>query len=153
MILWITRKYYVSKRFDKALQKIREFAKGLRSKDPESPVFFLSEPFVRLLKSIVDDDMMMAKNFCELLVADPDRPKDGRNVDGTRCHKTYMSKGNRKRMYRVLYYHRKVQNEVHFILIYDRSDQAELTSGQTKAINLLTDDIDNGTIELTPLHV
>jgi hypothetical protein len=142
----------MSNRFDKALREIREYAKLRRIKDPNSPVIFLPEPFVRRLKIAGDDDAMMVKNFCKVLDEDPDKPKDGRNVDGTRCHKTYMSKGNRKRMYRLLFYHRKAVNEVYPILLYARNDQSELTAQQAKAINQLTDDIDAGIIVLTPLH-
>ncbi|MFI5201318.1 MAG: hypothetical protein ACHQNE_02915 [Candidatus Kapaibacterium sp.] len=95
---------------------------------------------------------MTGDNFCTLLDADPDKPKDGRNVDGTLCHKTYMSKGKRTKMFRVLYYHRRSKNEVYFIMLYPRDKQDRLTSDQTKRINQITDDIESGKLVLTPLR-
>src|SRR6266540_3882638 len=99
----------MSKRFTEALRKIVAFVAELFRKNPKSHRPFLTPTFVRQLKDVVSDDRIAIKNFCQVLAADPDQPKRGRNVDGTRCHKTEMAKGNRSAMYRVLYYHRKEQ--------------------------------------------
>ncbi len=96
-------------------------------------------------------DSMFVKNLLKLLSADPDQPKRGRNVSGTRCHKTDMAKGNRAAMYRIIYYHRKVENDVYYILAFAKSDQDNLTDGQTKKINYITDGIDNGTVTIISL--
>ena len=90
---------------------------------------------------------MMVQNLIGMLSADPDQPKRGRNVDGTRCHKTDLAKGNRPAMYRVLYYFREAKNEVYLILLFAKSNQGNLTGDQVKKINYITDAIDKGTIK------
>ncbi len=107
--------------------------------------------FRNLLEAVAKEDGALAENFTKMLSADPDKPKRGRNVDGTRCHKTDLAKGNRAAMYRVLYYHRKAKNEVYLILLFAKSDQNNLTADQVKKINYITDSIDKGAIDLISL--
>src|ERR1039457_7259802 len=107
----------------------------------------MTQTFSRQLESVEKDDRMMAGNVIKMLSADPDKPKRGRNVDGTRCHKTDLAKGNRAAMYRVLYYHRKEENAHYLILLFPKSDQDNITAEQAKKINYVTSEIDNGTIK------
>ena len=89
----------------------------------------------------------MAGNVIKMLSADPDKPKRGRNVDGTRSHKTDLAKGNRAAMYRILYYHRREVNALYLILLFPKSRQDNITAEQAKKINYVTSEIDNGTIK------
>ncbi|HET6400750.1 MAG TPA: hypothetical protein VFH95_05050 [Candidatus Kapabacteria bacterium] len=141
----------LSTRFDKALAKIKSWLSARRENEPNAPRVFMTRTFDRLLQNVGKDDRMMADNFIKMLSADPDMPKRGRNVDGTRCHKTDLAKGNRAAIYRVLYYHRKSKNEVYLILLFPKSDQDNLTDEQAKKINYVTHAIENGTIDLTSL--
>jgi mRNA-degrading endonuclease RelE of RelBE toxin-antitoxin system len=106
----------------------------------------MTQTFLRQLESVEKDDRMMAENVIKMLSADPDKPKRGRNVDGTRCHKTDLAKGTRPAMYRILYYHRKSNNAVYLILLFPKSKQGNLKADQIKKINYVTDAIENGTI-------
>jgi mRNA-degrading endonuclease RelE of RelBE toxin-antitoxin system len=118
-----------------------------RTSEPNVPRVFFLPGFMRQLEIVEKDDRTMAQNLIRMLSADPDQPKRGRNVDGTRCNKTDLAKGNRAAMYRVLYYYPKAKNEVYLILLFAKADQANLTEDQVKRINYITDAIDKGTIK------
>ncbi len=141
----------MSERFFKALRKIIEFVAAHLRKNPKAARPFMTPMFARQLKDVESDDTMTVKNFCKVLAADPARPKRGRNVEGTRCHKTDMAKGDRSAMYRILYYHSVARNEVYYILLFAKADQENLTSDQVREINRTTARIDVGEIALTPL--
>ncbi len=141
----------MSERFFRALRKIIEFVAEHLRKNPKAARPFITPMFLRQLKDVDADDTMMVKNFCKVLAADPASPKRGRNVEGTCCHKTDMAKGNRSAMYRILYYHSEVRNEVYFILLFAKADQENLLADQVQEINRTTARIDAGEIELTPL--
>ena len=141
----------MAERFFKALQKIIAFVVEHLRTNPKAARPFVTPMFVRQLKEVEGDDTMMVKNFCKVLAADPSHPKRGRNVDGTRCHKTDMAKGNRTAMYRILYYHSEVRNEVYFILLFAKANQENLTSDQAREINRTTARIDAGEIDTIPL--
>jgi hypothetical protein len=141
----------MSERFFKALRKIIEFVAAYLRKNPKAARPFMTLTFAHQLKEVESGDTMMVKNFCQVLAADPAKPKRGRNVDGTHCHKTDMAKGNRSAMYRILYYHSVLRNEVYFILLFAKADRENLTSDQVKELNRTTARIDAGEIELTPL--
>jgi hypothetical protein len=141
----------MSERFFKTLHKIIEFVTSHLRKNPKAARPFMTPAFARQLKDVEADDTMMVKNFCKVLAADPARPKRGRNVEGTRCHKTVMAKGNRPAMYRILYYHSVVRNEVYFVLLFAKAYQENLMSDQVQELNRTTARIDAGEIELTPL--
>jgi hypothetical protein len=141
----------MSQRFLNAVRKIIEFVVAYLRKNPKAARPFMTPTFARQLKEVESGDTMLVKNFCKVLAADPSKPKRGRNVDGTHCHKTDMAKGNRSAMYRILYYHSVVRNEVYFILLFAKADQENLTSDQAREINRTIERIDAGEIELTPL--
>jgi mRNA-degrading endonuclease RelE of RelBE toxin-antitoxin system len=134
----------LGKRFDMAIEQIKAWIAARRKREPIIHEVFLLRKFAQLLEEICEEDGTMDKNFIAVLKADPDRPKRGRNVDGTRCHKTEMKKGNRGGMYRLLYYHSKSKNAVFFILLYAKTDQDNLTAAQAKKLNEVTDGIDAG---------
>ena len=138
----------LSNRFDKALAKIKSWLSARRKSEPNAPRVLFLPGFMRQLEILEKSDRSMPQNFIKLLSADPDQPKRGRNVDGTRCHKTDLSKGNRAAMHRVLYYYRKVKNEVYFILLFAKADQSNLTDDQVKRVNYITNSIDKGEIDL-----
>ncbi|HEY3873996.1 MAG TPA: hypothetical protein VGM92_00835 [Candidatus Kapabacteria bacterium] len=122
-------------RFFKALRKIIEFVSQHLRKNAEAARPFMTPVFARQLQEVEANDSMAAKNFCRVLSADPAKPKRGRNVEGTRCHKTGMAKGNHSGMYRILYYHSIVRNEVYFILLFAKADQENLTADQMKELS------------------
>jgi mRNA-degrading endonuclease RelE of RelBE toxin-antitoxin system len=136
----------LSARFDNALAKITSWLSARRKSEPHAPRVYMTQTFLRQLESVEKNDRMMAENIIKMLSADPDKPKRGRNVDGTRCHKTDLAHGNRPAMYRVLYYHRKEKNEVYLIHVFPKSDRDNITAEQAKKINYVTAAINNGAI-------
>src|SRR5438876_1013819 len=72
----------MSERFQRAMQRIRDFWSEHSGKNPNAPRVFLTPEFSRLLRALEGEDSMAIENFCKVLVADPDKPKDGRNVNG-----------------------------------------------------------------------
>ncbi len=141
----------MSERFERAMQQVREFWDDHVRKFPDAPRVFLTPEFSRLLSALEAEDSMAVKNFCKVLTADPDQPKDGRNVNGTGCHKTYMSKGTRGKMLRVWYYHNKKENAVYFVWLLPKAKQGNLTDRQAKNLKETTTLIDAGKIQLISL--
>jgi hypothetical protein len=141
----------MSERFERAISKIKAFWADFVKKNPAAPRVFLTPEFSRLLSALEAEDSMAIKNFCKVLVADPDLPKDGRNVNGTGCHKTYMSKGTRGKMLRVWYYHNKKENAIYFVWLLPKARQGNLTDRQAKKLKGTITLIDAGKIPLTSL--
>jgi hypothetical protein len=141
----------MSERFNRALEKIRAFWSNYIRINPTAPRVFLTPEFIHLLSVLEAEDNMAVENFFKVLVADPDQPKDGRNVNGTRCHKTYMSKGKRSKMLRVWYYHNKNDNAVYYVWLLPKAKQANLTDQQAKKLKEITKLIDAGKKPLTSL--
>jgi mRNA-degrading endonuclease RelE of RelBE toxin-antitoxin system len=141
----------MSERFERAMKQVRDFWDDHVRKNPDAPRVFLTPEFSRLLSALEAEDSIAVKNFCKVLIADPDKPKDGRNVNGTGCHKTYMNKAKRGKMLRVWYYHNKKENAVYFVWLLPKAKKGNLTDRQAKNLKETTTLIDAGKIQLISL--
>ena len=98
--------------------------------DAKVPAFdyVVSEEFKRAFKTEAGDNRAMADDWKSFLKAlRPEHPNKGKDVQGTGAAKNTMRKGPNGTYYRVIFYFDKENNVVHFLFIYPRKEQEELS--------------------------